>query len=211
MKKSFSAVIVFVLFALVVSACAPAPQAISPTLTSQPELPTSTSSPVPPTHTPSLLPPTFTPSPIPPTFTPEPTSTETLTPTPEPQQILLRRKCGHNYIVNSDQPLQIFYGGWAVKGTDLATQWTTAMTVTFTLDGVEIPGELQQPSHELPFNCTTHSEDTYWLYYMTVIPGLSAGEHEVTATISSLRALSDGSGVYGPGDILTQTFTITTR
>ena len=211
MKKVFSSIILFALLTTMFTGCAPAQQPIQLTHTSLPVRTTSTPSALPST-VPSPLPPTFTPSPIPPTFTPEPTLTATPTPTSEPQQILLRRKCGHDYVVKPDEPLQIYYGGWGVHGKDLSVQWSTALTATLTIDGVDIYGELQPATYALPYNCTTQAEDVYWLYFMVIIPGLSAGQHEAAVTIASLRALDDGSGtIFGPGDILTQTFTITTR
>jgi hypothetical protein len=127
-----------------------------------------------------------------------------------PQQVLLRRKCGRDYIATADKPLKLFYGGWGVFGKELADQWSTALLVDLTIDGQTVPGELQAPTRRLPLNCTTHAEDVYWLYYVVIIPGLSAGQHDVTVTISSLRKLPDGTGpTFGPGQLLTQNFRIT--
>lgn len=210
MNKFFPSIIAFVLLTLVLSGCNLTSKSIfsSPTITPVPTL--------------TFIPPTQTvaPSPSPtqfPTKTPAPTetafpATATFTSTPTPQQLLLRRKCGRDYLVRANEPIQIFYGGWGVTGNELAVQWSTSLIVELEIDGQVIPGELQQPTHDLPYNCTSHPEDTYWLYYMVILPGLSEGEHYVTVTISSLRALPDGSGMtYGPGQLLTQNFTITTR
>jgi len=70
--------------------------------------------------------PTYTPSSTNthvPTDTPIPTLPSTpATATPIPQPLLLRRKCGRDYIVQADKPVQIFYSGWGVKGKELADQ-----------------------------------------------------------------------------------------
>ena len=165
--------------------------------------PTLTSSPIPPTAT-------ITPSPIPPTDTPPPTIT--FTPTPTPQPLLLRRKCGRDYMVDPNMPLQIFYGGWGVFGKDLADQWSTSLVVYLTIDGEIVEGNLQTPAHLLPYNCTSSAENVYWLYYMVTIPGLPPGEHYVSVKFNALRVLPDGAGLnYGPGQIAENTFKIITR
>lgn len=166
-------------------------------------VPTMTASPVPPTVT-------TTPTPLPSTNTPTPTIT--YTPTPTPQPLLFRRKCGRDYMVNPDTPVQIFYGGWGVRGKDLADQWSTSLVIDLTIDGETVEGALQPPTHLLPYNCTTHPDYIYWLYYMVTIPGLSPGDHHVSVKFNTLRVLPDGSGLnYGPGQFLEQTFKIITR
>ena len=115
-------------------------------------------------------------------------------------------------MVSPDMPLQIFYGGWGVIGKDLADQWSTSLVVDLTIDGEIVKGELQPPAPLLPYNCTTHAEDVYWLYSMVTIPGLSPGEHYVSVKFNALRVLPDGTGLnYGPGQILENTFKIITR
>lgn len=146
------------------------------------------------------------------TITPSPTAT--LTPTPVPQPLLLRRKCGRDYLVRPNEPIQLFYGGWGVKTMELAQQWESAIVIELTIDGEVISGELQRPVDELPYNCIAESQpDIYWLYYMTMLPGLSAGKHRVSVFIKSLRALPDGASglTFGPGQIAEQTFFISTR
>jgi hypothetical protein len=95
---------------------------------------------------------------------------------------------------------------------DLADQWSTSLVVDLEIDGETVTGELQPPVHELPYNCRESGEDIYWLYYTTIIPGLSTGQHQVTVTFSSLRALSDGGGtIFGPGQFIQETFAISGR
>jgi hypothetical protein len=115
-------------------------------------------------------------------------------------------------MVQPNEPLQIFYGGWGVYGRELADQWSTSLVVDLEIDGEPVTGELQPPVHELPYNCQESGVDVYWLYYTTMIPGLSTGPHSVAVTFSSLRALSDGSGLsFGPGQFVQETFTISGR
>ena len=192
--------VALILLIVIMAGCTAEP-ALAPTAS---PMPTLTSSPIPSTAT-------LTPSPIPPTEPPLP-PTVTYTPTPTPQSLLLRRKCGRDYMVNPDMPLQIFYGGWAVNGKDLADQWSTSLVIELTIDGEIVKGALQPPAHLLPYNCTIHSEDIYWLYYMVTIPGLPPGDHYASVKFNTLRVLSDGSGLnYGPGQILENTFKIITR
>jgi len=133
-------------------------------------------------------------------------------PTPAPQPLLLRRSCGRDYVVRADEPTEIFYGGWGVKGLDLAQQWSTALTIDLTIDGAAVTGRLQPPAPELPYNCPKGFEDSYWIYYSTVLPGLAAGTHDVTVAFNALRALPDGYGsTFGPGEIAKQTFWITAQ
>lgn len=97
-------------------------------------------------------------------------------------------------------------------GKELADQWWTALTVDLTIDGQPQAGEMQPPAPDLPHNCRPDREDTYWLYYMITIPGLSEGEHDVSVKFYALRALPDGSGlIYGPGQLLENTFKVTAR
>ncbi len=110
----------------------------------------------------------------------------------------------------ADRPLQIFYGGWGVVGKELADQWMTALVIDLVIDGETVAGELQTPADDLPYNCKSdRSENLYWLYSMVIIPGLPAGEHNVTVIFSSLRALPDGTGLtFGPGQLLENNFRI---
>jgi len=140
----------------------------------------------------------------------------TNSPTPDPQNlqfILLRGKCGNEYTVNANEPLLIYYGGWNAKGMDLAEQWTTALDVSISVDGVQISGEQHPPAEELPFNCTQDAENIYWLYYTTTISKLSPGIHEISVTFNALKALPDepGGDNYGPGKISDFTFTVTAK
>jgi len=188
----------FLVIILITSGCGSG-QFLGPTLTPSPTL----------TLTPS---PTQTPTkPLTPTHTPLP-PTATFTPTPAPQPVLLRRKCGRDYLVKPNEPIQIFYGGWGVKGKELADQWATSLIVEMTIDDEVIVGELKPPTDILPYNCTTDVANVYWLYYTAVIPGLSPGEHLVSVKFKSLRKLPDGTGpTFGPGQILEQTFKLITR
>jgi len=179
---------------LALAACAPP----SPAATSTPS-PTDTSPP------PSVTPqPTFT---IEPTDTPLPP-----TPTQTPLRVMLRRKCGGDYLVTAGKPVQMVYGAWGVQGRDLAEQWLTVLTVELTIDGQTVPGDLQPVADDLPWNCTDDPEDLWWLYYTTLLDGLSSGEHPVTVTFFAARPLPDGAGMtYGPGQILKQDFTLDVR
>lgn len=197
--STFSALFVgFLVIILITSGCGPG-QLLGPTLTPSPTI---TLTPLP-TQTPTeTLTPTETPLP----------PTATFTPTPAPQPVLLRRKCGRDYLVKPNEPIQIFYGGWGVKGKELADQWSTALIVEMTIDGEAVSGELQAPTDTLPYNCTTDVENVYWLYYTVVIPGLTPGEHLVSVKIKSLRKLPDGTGpMFGPGQIVEQNFKLITR
>ncbi len=169
---------------------------------------------VPPLRTPSPLP-TQTPTPTPaPTETePPPTATATSTPspTPAPQPLLLRRFCGRDYVARAGEAIELFYGGWGVLGLDLAQQWATALTVDLTIDGSPVEGQQQPPAPDLPFNCSAEPDDVYFLYYRVVLPELGPGTHDVTVAFNALRALSDGSIIYGPGQIAVQTFRITVQ
>ena len=185
------------LIALAISACATpesAPTQIAPPPPTTP----------PPSDTPS---PTETPAP---TETPPP-PTLTSTPTPVPQPLLLRRKCGRDYTVNAGEPIELFYGGWGVIGSDLAEEWTTALTIGLTIDGLSIDGQQQPPSPGLPYDCEPDIHGAYWLFDRTVIPGLAPGTYQVSVTIYASEALSDGSIIYGPGQIAQQTFRITAK
>jgi hypothetical protein len=135
------------------------------------------------------------------------------TETPVPQPILLRRPCGKGYIVRADEPLQIFYGGWGVRGKELADQWATSLVIELAIDGQPVAGEIQSPTHDLPYNCRPSGhEDTYWVYYMTSIPGLPPGDHHISVVFSSLRPLPDGSGpIWGPGEMFENSFIITAQ
>jgi hypothetical protein len=168
--------------------------------------------------TPTNLPPSLTPSPtktLTPTETvppPTATATITLTPTPTPQPLLLRRPCGRDYVVRANEAIEIFYGAWGLLGLDLAQQWATALTVELTIDGLPVEGQQQPPVTDLPFNCKPEKADVYWVYYKVVVPELAPGTHNVTVTYHALRALPDGSGViYGPGQLLMNTFRITSQ
>jgi hypothetical protein len=163
--------------------------------------------------------PTVAPTMPPPTRTPMPTATSTATllppsptatATPVPQPVLLRRRCGRDYVVRVGEPIELFYGGWGVLGDDLAQQWATAFSADLTIDGEPVEGRQQPPSPELPLNCQAGPADIRWLYYRAVLPGLSAGRHDVTVTFNALRGLTDGYGpVYGPGQMARQTFRLT--
>ncbi len=172
---------------VLLSACVPAAESPTPTL------PPASSTPVP---TETIIPsPTLVPA----------------TSTPIPQQLLLRRRCGRDYMVDADKPIQLFYGGWGVLGLELAAQWSSAYSVDLTIDEQTVKGELQRATLDLPLNCQT-GEDIYWLYYMTILPGLTTGDHHVRVRFNSSRALPDGTGpTYGPGPMEEQTFVISTR
>ena len=217
--------LLFVILCILLSSCIPAtPQSISlPTSIPPTSVPSPTSLPITSTHSPTSIPITSTLSPSPSPTEPRPTATRTPTgtpipsdtpipptPTPPPQPLLLRRPCGRDYVVRADKPLQIFYGGWGVRGKELADQWATALVIDLTIDGETIAGKQQPLADDLPYNCRSDRfEDLYWLYSMVVIPGLPAGEHHVSMVFNSLRALPDGSGVtYGTGRLLENTFRV---
>ncbi len=168
-------------------------------------------------------PPSMTPLPeqtLTPTQTPAPTKTEppptatatsTLTPTPVPQPLLLRRKCGGDYVARADEAIELFYGGWGVLGLDLAQQWATVLTVDLTIDGLLVEGQQQTPAPDLPLNCQDDADGVYWIYYRVVLSELAPGIHHVTVTFNALQALSDGWIIYGPGQITKQSFHITVQ
>lgn len=166
--------------------------------------------------TPTVISPTETPIPTV-TVTPTetmlpPTPTATPTSTPSPQPLLLRGRCGSEYVVKANYPLEIFYGGWGVIGLDLAQQWTTALIVEITIDQRLFEGEQQPPSPYLPLNCNPR-EGMYWVYYRVEIPELSPGAHEVTVKMTATRALPDAPTgiIYGPGPLALQKFQITAQ
>jgi hypothetical protein len=130
-----------------------------------------------------------------------------------PQTILLRGRCGTDYLVRANEPIFIYYGGWGVQGLDLAKQWKTALTTNLIIDGLQVFGEQQPPSADLPLSCSKDFEGSYWIYYTTTISGLSVGEHEVTVTFNTSRALSDGVGDtnYEPGQIVVDTLKIVAK
>ena len=139
-----------------------------------------------------------------------PTPTATHTATTAPQAILLRRACGRDHIVRANETIELFYGGWGVKGHELAQQWVTAVTADLVIDGLPVDGKLQPPAPDLPHNCPEAFEDSYWLYHRAVITELAPGTHNVTVAINALEPLPDGYGlIYGPGQIAKQTFRIT--
>jgi len=187
MKKTMgiATVLVLLLTILVISGCAPAPT---------PE----------PTSTP--VPSTVTPSPIPPTFTPEPTATLTPTPTPIPQEVLLRWPCGNKYTVRANEPLKIYYGGWGVVGLELSKQWETALVVDLWIDGEPVSGEQHPSVPDLPLSCPKDFDDSYWIYYTTLIPELAPGEYGVRTLFKTLRPLSDGFNSYPEGKLVDNTF-----
>ncbi len=129
------------------------------------------------------------------------------------QVILLRGSCGSDYIVNANQPISIYYGGWGVKGIDLAQQWTTSLTTNLVIDGALVSGEQYPPVDDLPLNCKKDEENIYWLYYKTTLSGFSPGVHEISVTFNTLRALPDelGGKNYEPGKIADITFKITAK
>jgi len=91
---------VVLLASILATACAPSPASPTP-------LPTSTE--LPPSRTPE---PTET---LVPTHTPIPP-----TPTTTPQPLLLRHSCRRELVVRAGEPVMVYYGGWAVKGKELA-------------------------------------------------------------------------------------------
>lgn len=207
-NRIFHRIFVGVCIVIFLSGCGPG-QLLGPTITPTPTL---TQTPLPTnTFTPTQTP---TPTPIPPTltYTPSPTIMPTSTNTPAflpTQHLLLRPKCGSSYTIQSGQNVEVFYGSWGVKGKDLANQWASVLKVTLAIDGQFIGGKLQAVSGYLPYNCTSQTSDTYWLYYRAVIPALSPGAHTANVIYSSSTGLSDGvSGSYGPGQFLENSFMI---
>ena len=177
---------------LLVSACAPQPVDPAPPSTSTlTALPTPSASTQPPEVTKTLPP--ATPS-----------------PTPSSQPLLLRRSCGREYVVRADAPISIYYGEWSTNGRDLADQWATSLVVDLVIDGQHVQGQPQVPAADLPYNCPSDPENSYWVYYAAFLPGLAAGVHNVDVTSTALRQLPNGYGnvTYGPGELLHQTFTV---
>lgn len=175
-------------------------------------LPEPTASPSPSPIPPS---PTATPSPTQtagPTATPRPTATPVPpTPTPRPITLFLRRRCGRDYEIEANRATEIMYGVWGVVGKELADEWTTAYSVSLTIDGEALEGMLQPPAPEpLAHNCIpARHADVYWLYYAITIPGFSPGRHDITVVFRTSKPLSDGvSYVYGPGEIQRHTFRV---
>lgn len=162
--------------------------------------------------------PTRTPYPTP---TPKPNATRTRTPqpsatsisdlTPSPQSMLLRGACGQDHFARAGEPIELFYGGWGVLGFDLAQQWANELTVELTIDGLQVEGQQQPPSPDLPLNCMPERDDVYFLYYRVVLPELDTGTHNVTVALHTQKLLSDGSAIFAPGQIANQTFRITVR
>jgi len=182
--------------------------ALSSCATPQPA-PTQTAAPPPTSSQPSQTP---TPTEMPNPTETAPPKTATATPTPVPQPLLLRRACGRDYVVRANEAIEVFYGGWGVRGIDLARQWATALTIDLTIDGLPVEGHQQPPAADLPYNCPKDVEDSFWLYYSAVIPQLAPGTHHVNVTFNALRALPDGyAGTYGPGQIARQTFRVTAQ
>jgi hypothetical protein len=145
--------------------------------------------------------------------TPPAASTTSPTPTQDIQPVLLRWSCESEHTVNANQPILIYYGGWRVKGLDLAQQWTTALDVNITLDGSPISGERHPPAEELPHNCKEDKEDVYWLYSTTTLSQLSPGIHEISVTFNILKGLPDGLGGdnYPLGTFEEFTFKVTAK
>jgi uncharacterized protein YraI len=146
-----------------------------------------------------------------PSPTPIPTATPTeATQTPYSQPILLRRSCGRDYVVVPDTPISLYYGGWSSNGQELAEQWATSLVVDLTIDGERVQGRPNPPAADLPYNCPKDPDNSYWVYYTAFIPGLPEGVHQVGVTFHALRQLRDGYGdvLYGPGELLHQTFTV---
>jgi hypothetical protein len=139
--------------------------------------------------------------------------TSPITTDPKAQVLLLRSPCGNEYVVRANEPIVIYYGTWATKGLDLAQQWTTALSVDLSIDGAPVFGKQQPPSADLPLNCSKDYENSYWLYYITEIPGFSPGEHTVIQSTNVLRALPDepGGTNYEPGQIVSVTFQVIAR
>lgn len=86
------------LLALAVAGCGPTSAETAPPPTAPP--PSTTASPTPA--------PTATETPIPPRATVVPTAT------PLPKPVRLRRRCGRDYAVRADEPIELLYGGWGV-------------------------------------------------------------------------------------------------
>lgn len=127
------------------------------------------------------------------------------------QSILLRGRCSNEYSVKAEEPILIYYGGWGVEGLDLAQQWTTALAVSLSIDGSPVYGEQQLPIADLPLTCPDKDfEDSYWIYYTVVIPGLAPGEHDAAVTFSASKSLPDQEGgpYYEIGDLVSDTFKI---
>lgn len=130
------------------------------------------------------------------------------------QFVLLRGSCRSEYLVNANEPILIYYGGWSTKGIELSQQWSSALDVSISIDGTPISGEQHSPADELPLNCKEEDqEDIYWLYYTTTISKLSPGVHEVSVTFNILKSLSDGleTDNYPIGKLAEFTFKVTAK
>jgi hypothetical protein len=135
------------------------------------------------------------------------------TPNQNLQFVLLRESCKSEYVVNANEPILIYYGGWSVKGMELAQQWTSALDVSISVDGSPISGEQHPPAEVLPLNCKEDQDDVFWLYYTTTVAKLSPGPHEISVTFNILKSLSDGleSATYPVGMFGEFTFNVTAR
>lgn len=208
--------------------------------TSVPESEPDTPTPEPATETPILPTNTFTPRPATDTPTPEPTSTPTListptsTSTPRPtntspaptltptlQLLTMRPGCGDSYVVASNAPIKLQYGGWETKGFEIAQNQADHLTVTLILNGEVIPGQRQPLG---PFNSlypgsscgSADIENAFGDYSIAYINSLDPGEYSAEVVYSFDEQVidgydSDGDGnldTYGPGEAHRLRFTI---
>jgi len=83
--------------------------------------------------------------------------------------------------------------------------------VDLSLDRQRIEGNMQRPAPDLPFNCPKDWEDSWWIYFVAEIPGLTVGTHRAEVTFRILQSMSDGYGdSYSPSST-TQTLWITAK
>ena len=170
-----SAFFALVLFAFLMSGCAPAP---------------------------TPHPPTITPSPIPPTDTPEPIATlappSTATPTAtalKPVNITafctLIGKDSKSY-VPPGTPIIITWG-WEAKTEEQVDDFIQNNTTTITLDGKIIEGvQVKGIQH----NEKSGNLEVVWFAEVGI---LDAGEHVVTYDVNWSKMIEDGMNTYGPG------------
>jgi hypothetical protein len=134
---------------------------------------------------------------------------------PASQIVFLRPRCGTDYTVQPNIPLEIRYGSWLALGEDLAAQNAEHLTVDFVLDGQPIIGvqQLVMPGSEIPCGALMGA---YGVFYIAQVGPLSAGTHTALVTWILDEQVTDGydtdgdgvPDVYGPGVVFTAEFTI---
>jgi hypothetical protein len=95
-----------------------------------------------------------------------------------------------------DTPLFLFVGGWLANGADCAAQNAEHVTMTFSLDGQDIP--LTQ-GHI--YNCSDAEEGGYCAFWYALIDGLPAGVHSGVEVVLVDAAFSTGYDGDNDGEL----------